>query len=65
MLARDAARATLEIHEGVLRRGGGEELAAAATEHALVDLEGRPRRIPSEHRARLAAAAPAARKPRS
>jgi len=44
---------------------GGELLAAAAKEHALVDLEGRPRRIPSEHRARLVAAAPAARKPRS
>jgi acyl-CoA thioesterase FadM len=42
---------------------GGELLAAAATEHALVDLEGRPRRIPNEHRARLAAPAPAPRRP--
>ncbi len=41
----------------------GELLAAAATEHALVDLEGHPRRIPNEHRARLAAAAPGARRP--
>jgi acyl-CoA thioester hydrolase len=39
----------------------GELLATASTEHALVDFEGRPRRIPREHRARLAAAAPAAR----
>lgn len=29
-------------------------LAAGATEHAMVDLEGRPRRIPLERRARLA-----------
>ena len=41
----------------------GKLLAIAATEHALVDLEGRPRRIPREHRARLAAAAPAPRSP--
>jgi acyl-CoA thioester hydrolase len=38
--------------------GPGGLLAIAATEHALVDLEGRPRRLPREHRGRLLAALP-------
>jgi acyl-CoA thioester hydrolase len=33
---------------------GQEILAVGATEHALVDLDGRPRRIPKERRERLA-----------
>jgi len=34
-----------------------EPIAAAATEHALVDTDGRPRRIPRPHHARLRTAA--------
>jgi acyl-CoA thioester hydrolase len=37
-------------------RRDGELVATAATEHALVDRDGRPRRIPRERRERLAAA---------
>jgi acyl-CoA thioester hydrolase len=36
----------------------GEVLAVAATEHAMVDLEGRPRRIPRERRDLLAKQVP-------
>jgi acyl-CoA thioester hydrolase len=39
----------------VLRRDG-ELVASAATEHALVDENGRPRRIPPDHRQRLRSA---------
>lgn len=35
-------------------RRGGDMLAEGATEHAMVDLEGRPRRIPKERRDLLA-----------
>ena len=35
----------------------GELVASAATEHAMVDASGRPRRIPAEHRERLRSAA--------
>jgi acyl-CoA thioester hydrolase len=35
----------------------GERIATALTEHALVGTDGRPRRLPPEHRARLAALA--------
>ena len=34
-------------------RCGEELVATAATEHAMVDLDGRPRRIPAERRALL------------
>jgi len=34
-------------------RRGDELVATAATEHAMVDLQGRPRRIPAERRAVL------------
>ena len=34
-------------------RRGGELVATAATEHAMVDLQGRPSRIPAERRALL------------
>jgi acyl-CoA thioester hydrolase len=48
--------------EYVVRRG--EELVASgATEHAMVNLEGRPRRIPAERRAALALQASGGRDP--
>ena len=39
-------------------RRGDELLVRGATEHAMVDLEGRLRRIPRERRAELAELAP-------
>ena len=45
--------------EYVVRRGE-EVVASGATEHAMVNLDGRPRRIPAERRASLAAQASAA-----
>jgi acyl-CoA thioester hydrolase len=41
---------TYEIH----RDGGTAPLATGRTEHAAVDAEGRPRRLPADVRARLA-----------
>ena len=43
--------ASLRMAYGIRR--GGELLAQGATEHAMVDLEGRPRRIPPDRRAVL------------
>jgi acyl-CoA thioester hydrolase len=45
-----------------LRGPGGALLARAATEHAMVDASGRPRRIPAAEREELARLVPPARK---
>jgi acyl-CoA thioester hydrolase len=51
-------RASLRM--GYEIRRDGELVASGATEHAMVDLGGRPRGIPPERRAALRAVAPAA-----
>jgi acyl-CoA thioester hydrolase len=43
---------------GYVIRRGGERLGGGRTEHALVDGDGRPRRLPPAERAALAALAP-------
>jgi acyl-CoA thioester hydrolase len=46
------------LRMGYTLRCGEVAIAVAATEHAMVDGDGRPRRIPREHRERLRAASP-------
>jgi len=46
------------LRMGYTLRCGEVAVAVAATEHAMVDGDGRPRRIPREHRERLRAASP-------
>jgi acyl-CoA thioester hydrolase len=44
----------VSLRMGYVITRGEEIVATAATEHAMVDLDGRPRRIPAERRAILA-----------
>jgi len=46
------------LRMGYALRCGEAAVAVAATEHAMVDGDGRPRRIPREHRDRLRAVSP-------
>ena len=55
--------ASLRMAYAVAR--SGQLVATAATEHALVDLDGRPRRIPRERRTNLARVARPSKPPGS